>query len=104
MRCLALRKLTNRPSALHLFFLGPSKDRISQFWLPESLDLTRAMVRQPHHERDWAWAVSAMSLFGYYPYSLAVGYDRRLLANFWRTLATLGLITTWQYMLLEFLE
>ena len=29
------------------------------------------------------------------------GNYRKLLANFWRTLATLGLMTIWQYMLAE---
>jgi len=30
---------------------------------------------------------------------LAAANYRKILANFWRTLAILGLMTTWQYML-----
>ena len=30
---------------------------------------------------------------------LAAANYRKILANFWRTLVTLGLMTTWQYML-----
>ena len=60
----------------------------------------RLSHRREHRDHRGSWASSPK------PKKLRVlcgenngGYRRSLAVNFWRTLATLGLMTIWQYML-----